>query len=520
MRERIRQASTVVLTRSAGADLQVYLVLRAPELRFYGGYWAFPGGVFDAELDAFDGSTFDSRVPTEHPTREACAVRELFEETGVLLGDRPRSLGGAERERLRRELVSKSGAEVAGPWRAALERAGVRTGRAPAFARVLTPAFSPLRYDTTFHHARLPAGEEPVPDGSEAIEGRFFEPADLLARWRSGELFVVPPVLYLLEHLVAHGLEAGLQRAGESCRSIAAGRPFGSCQSPGILVVPLRTPTIPPATTTNAYLVGAESTYVIDPATTDEEERERLFRLCDELRDAGRRIAGVLLTHHHRDHVGSAVAVARRYGVAVAAHPDTHTRVDLGSTPREALSDGDELPLGTAPDGSPGWSLRALFTPGHAPGHLAFVESYLRGAIVGDLVSTLSTIVVDPPEGHMATYLASLRRLLEEDIRVLHPAHGLPTRDGPGAVRHVLAHRTAREEKLAASLSGRPRALSSLVEEVYDDVPEPLRGLARRSLLAGLEKLREEGRATRSAAGWSSTRAPLRADPDARRAGA
>ena len=80
--------------------------------------------------------------------------------------------------------------------------------------------------------------------------------------------------------------------------------------------------------------------------------------------------------------------------------------------------------------------------------------------------------------------------------------------------------RTVREEKLAASLSGRPRALSSLVEEVYDDVPEPLRGLARRSLLAGLEKLREEGRATRSAAGWSSTRAPLRADPDARRAGA
>ena len=484
-----------MLTRGDGPDLEAYVVERSPALRFYGGYWAFPGGAVDPELDAADDAT-DARQ------RERCAARELFEEVGVLLGGSAGSVGETVRAALRRSLVTLAPDDVRAEWGTTAQAAGLEAALPRAFARVLTPPFSLRRYDTSFHHARLPEGELPAVDGEEAVQGRFFRPAELLERWRRGELFVVPPTLHLLEHLARHGLEAGLDAAGRSSRAIAAGRPFGACQSPGILVLPLRTPTIPPATTTNTFLVGSEHVWIVDPATPEVEEQERLFALCEEIAEEGRRLAGILLTHHHRDHVGAAVPLARRFGLAVHAHPATHARVRLEELERRELYDGDELPLGTAPDGMANWTLRALFTPGHAPGHLAFVESYLRGAIVGDLASTLSTIVIDPPEGHMATYLASLQRLVEERIRILHPAHGLPTRGGVAVVEELIAHRARREARIVSALGATVRSIPELVAEVYADTPARMHGLARRSLLAGLVKLEEERRAARRAAGW------------------
>ncbi|MFT5290027.1 MAG: ribonuclease/clavin/mitogillin [Planctomycetota bacterium] len=312
----------------------------------------------------------------------------------------------------------------------------------------------------------------------------------------------MPPAVSLLEHFVRFGLHGGLLSAHRSCSAVMAGQLSGACLSPGILVAPLKTPTVPPATTTNTFLVGSQKVYVIDPATPDEGERRRLFDLCDRVESEGASIAGVLLTHHHWDHVGSAAAVAERYSVAVGAHPESLARLDLGAAELREVNEGDEFDLGTAPNGDPDWTLRAIFTPGHAPGHLAFIESSLRGAIVGDLVSTLSSIVIDPPEGHMETYLASLRRLIDEDIRVLHPAHGLPTRDGVEVVRGYLEHRAERERKLLGALGPEPLLPSDLVATLYCDTPAAMHGYAERSLLAGLIKLREQGQARETANGW------------------
>lgn len=511
---RFRRAAAVVLTRGEGLDLEVYLIQRARALRFYGGYWAFPGGVVDDELDVRAFGEAPTPVATQTETslpspedrrqRARCAARELFEEVDVLLD--PRDLAPGQRSRLRAALNARtpSVAERAlrsEGWGAVARRLRVPEA-VPDFARVLTPPFSARRYDTTFHHARLPEGEAPAVDGSEAVQGEFVRPAELLAAWRRGERYVVPPTLQLLGHFERHGLEGGLTAARASSDRIAQGQLTGACQSPGILVAPLRTPTIPPATTTNTFLVGAETTYVVDPATYEEDERARLFELCDAVRGEGRRIAGVLLTHHHHDHVGSVRETALRYGVPVCAHPETLGRLELDGLSTRVLDDGDRLPLGTAPDGSRDWNLRVLFTPGHAPGHLAFVESALRGALVGDLVSTLSTIVIDPPEGHLATYLASLRRLVEADIRILHPAHGLPTRDGVRVVEAYLEHRAARERTLLEALTEVPRSADELVPVVYEDTAAELHPLARRSLEAGLEKLVEDGLARERQAGW------------------
>ena len=151
------------------------------------------------------------------------------------------------------------------------------------------------------------------------------------------------------------------------------------------------------------------------------------------------------------------------------------------------------IPLGVAPDGTPGWHLEVMHTPGHARDHLCFIDSRYRAAIVGDMLSTISTIIIDPPEGHMATYLRELERLLTRPMSTLYPAHGPAHRDGHALLRQFIAHRRGREQKVIAALSRAPQSLEALLPTAYGDVAPAVYGAALRSLLAGLEKLAEDG---------------------------
>ena len=106
--------------------------------------------------------------------------------------------------------------------------------------------------------------------------------------------------------------------------------------APGIRVLALRTPTLPPAAHTNAYLVGPAKgpQALVDPGSPYPDQQALLFAVLDAEAEAGRPLAVVLLTHHHGDHTGGASAVAARYGVPIAAHgalwpsawrPSTHS---------------------------------------------------------------------------------------------------------------------------------------------------------------------------------------------------
>jgi len=374
-----------------------------------------------------------------------------------------------------------------------------------------TPAFAPVRYRTRFLHVELPEGAVPAiwPASlqTELIDGRFASPEGWLAPWRRGELLVAPPVLFLLGELQRRGLARFVAEIGAEFHGLEAGRMHTIRNVPGIVMAPLATLTLPPATTTNAYIVGEARLYVVDPGPTDPRELVRLEDMLDARIAAGARIEGVLLTHHHADHVGGAAAMARRYGVPVLAHAETLARLDLAAVPTRALVDGETLALGDAPDGSAGWTLTALHTPGHAVGHLCFQESRYRALLAGDLVSTVSTIVIDPANGgHLATYLASLRLMRERGLGVLHPAHGPVASDGAGAISRYIEHRAVRERLLVGALAAAvPSALETLLRSVYADVTdERLLAIAARSLHAGLVKLVEEGRAREVPGGWVS----------------
>ncbi len=490
-----RIATAVLLTRRVAEAEEVFLVLRSPKLRFFGGYWAFPGGAVD-EVDVDGERDGDA-------TQRRCAMREVFEEAGVLVGALGPRVPREKREELRRGLID--GREDAlQSWRELVDATPRALDEVQPFARLITPEFALLRYRTRIVHLALPPDQSPSVIPGELDEGRFFVPGEALSSWVRGERLIVPPALFLLDILREGTLDEALRRARSACEELERGRMHEARNVPGIWMLSLRTPTIPPATTTNAYLVGERELFVVDPATYEASERERLFDFVDERVREGRRVAGVIVTHHHPDHVGSVQAVAERYGVPVHAHPLTLDRLlERPSDPRP-LEDGARVPLGRAPDGSEGWALVAHHTPGHDRGHLAFVDTRYRAAIAGDLVSTLSTIVIDPPEGHLATYLASLERMLAVPMGVLHPAHGPVARDGHALLRQYLQHRAARESQLVAALDEGARTHDELLPQVYADVDRALWPFAARSLAAGLEKLREDGRAIETSAGWRS----------------
>jgi len=264
--------------------------------------------------------------------------------------------------------------------------------------------------------------------------------------------------------------------------------------APGIRVLALRTPTLPPAAHTNTYLLGAETgeQLVVDPGSPYPEQQAVLDAVLAADVEAGRPPATIVLTHHHGDHVGGAAALAAKWRVPIAAHARTAARLAGRLRVDRELADGDVIAGATC-----------IYTPGHADGHLCF---QLGAAIVaGDMVAGLGTILIDPSEGDMAQYFASLHLLLARGAATLLPAHGPPIRDAAGKLREYIAHRTMREDRVVAALAARhePAREHDLVPEVYADTPKPLWPIAARSLRAHLDKLEREGRAHRVAGAWA-----------------
>ncbi len=485
-----RPAASVMLTRGG----EVLLVRRSPRLRAFANLWAFPGGTV---------SQGDWEIPVrsapdpESGARIAAAVREVFEETGVFLGARGRPLPPSDRDELRKDLLAGEIGlrEVLAGFGADLD-----ASHFVSVEELVTPESSPFRFDTRFYRLPLPDGAEPSVWPGEIVDAAMLAPPAALGRWRDGEMALAPPIIGLLERWSP---DDGVFRD----RNREAGRLRPAVRySPGIAVIPCRTRTLPPATHTNAVLIGTSRRYLVDPAAEDSAERQMLFAMVDRLLARGGRLEAVLVTHHHRDHIGSVSAAAARYGVPVGAHPETLARIPAPPGGVIELGEGDALDLGDAPDGSSGWTLGVRFVPGHAPGHLAFVDSRYGAMVVGDMVSSLSSILIAPEDGDLGQYLDSLRCLAAECRGMVYPAHGVPVVAGHELLNGQIRHREAREASLLDALEGTPASLRAIGLRVYptDEVPRwgPVRKLAEVALSSGLLKLEREGRAGLNAGKW------------------
>ncbi len=500
-------AAVIPWRRTADGGIEVYWVRRAAELPFMGGWHAFPGGGLsraDAAVpvdghpagagegpqaagfpESLGGGSEDPG-PDLLPGLVACALRELFEETGLLLATPspdPTALGAAQQALLAKE---KTFVEILAGLGARLD-----ASRLVWAGRWVTPPFAPVRFDNRFFLLEWPASEPVQPEvlPGELAEGEWIAPADALARCRD-EALAAPPILHILEVLAQDGPEAGIGRLRDPSETNLG--PLRRIEMrPGVLMVPLATHTLPPALTTNAYLLGTEEAVLVDPGSPLDAENERLERALTVARDRlGRRVTAIWLTHHHPDHVGGVERLRRFLGVPVLAHPATAERLAGRIAVDGTLADGQRIVLA----GDPPFVVRVLHTPGHARGHLCFLAESQSSILAGDLVAGLGTIVVDPPEGDMDDYLGSLARLADLNPHTLFPAHGPAIQNAVAKLREYIEHRLWREEKVAAAWSQGLRTPGEMLSTVYEDVPKEAYPLAERQILAHLARLRKGGR--------------------------
>jgi endoribonuclease LACTB2 len=480
-----KDAAVVVLVRMGPRGLETFWLRRERTVSFAAGFYAFPGGRVDAA---------DTEIPIEGAVPPdsrlvAAAARELFEETGVLAA-RGRTPDAETLASARQALLE--GRDTFG---AVLGRLGLQVDALdfePA-GRWVTPPFMPVRFDARFFLVEVPPGTKAEVWAGEAAEGSWVRPTDALTLWQEGRALLHPPNRHALNVL------SRVRRTVDAVAWLASPTAADTRIEfqRGVRLVALRTPTLLPATHTNAWVLGTGELLIVDPGAADPAEIERLTSHVRALSAEDCRPLAVLLTHHHLDHMGGARAVSEQLGIPVWCHARTADRLPF--RPDRLLDEGDELVLA----GAPGMRWRVLHTPGHARGHISLVDTATRAAVVGDMVAGQGTILIDPPEGDMAEYLTQLARLRDMPVRAVYPAHGPPLPDGPSALAAVIDHRALRERRVRAALATEGRPLGELAADAYADTPTALPYLAERSTLAILEKLRAEGAARESDGRWA-----------------
>ena len=249
-------------------------------------------------------------------------------------------------------------------------------------------------------------------------------------------------------------------------------------------------------TGTGTYIVGRDEpeavVAVLDPGPADPVHLEALLAAV-----AGRRVSHVLVTHTHRDHSLLARPFAERTGATIlAARPPlavTHASGPLEEDEDDAFQPDTILTDGEVIAGD-GWTFEALFTPGHASNHMAFVLREEDALFCGDHVMGWSTTVVAPPDGDMADYMASLDAVIARRFATLWPTHGAPVADPQPFLAAYRAHRLAREDQVLARLAAGDVTIAAMVPVLYAAVDNRLWPAASLSVLAHLIKLVKEGR--------------------------
>ena len=214
---------------------------------------------------------------------------------------------------------------------------------------------------------------------------------------------------------------------------------------------------------TRTYIIGQERVAIIDPGPALESH-------LGAIAEAGGTTAAatIICTHAHPDHAEGAQDLAHRLRATV-----------------RVVADGELLLTDAG-------ALRVLATPGHTLDHVSVWWEAERAVFCGDLMmGGLDTALVASPEGNLALYLDSLRRLAELQPRVIYAAHGPPFQDPQAAIAQYIAHREARIAQVSATLGSHLLSDDELIDRVYGDALNPeLRPDARAALQAYIDYVR------------------------------
>ncbi len=443
---KIIDAVSIVIT--CGDEL--FAIQRQNFLKAFPGYWAFPGG----KVELHDESFYQDHPFTKSidPRLFGAAVREGKEELGIDLAQEL-LLGNIER----------------------IDYLGL----------AVTPDFNPFRFATTFFRFHLKQKYEFIVDHNEAKVAQWMKASDLLNLYAQGQILAVPPVIKVIQCL---GENPDLTTIDDLNFHYDHDKyvPFIESLKSVRQLMPL-SHTLPPATRTNAFLIGDDGPKIlIDPSPQDKEE---YFKLKNTIDLFG--LDKILLTHHHPDHHEHSVELAREYKVPMLMSEDTHRRLGY-KLPH--YFEGVEIHLVKEGDVITDWLGRKVLVyevPGHDEGQIALAPDDMSWFIAGDLFQGVGTVVIGDDEGDMAKYFATLERVIALSPKVLFPSHGIGL-GGVNILENTLEHRKLREKQVL-HFHQEGLGVDEMLEKIYEKVDERLWPYARKNISKHLEKLKTEG---------------------------
>lgn len=427
---------------------EIFAIQRQNYLAAFPGYWAFPGGKVEKE-DAEFASGHDLCQNIDLRLFGA-VVREGAEELGINLHDE-------------------------------IQKGNVRS--VDYLGLAVTPDFNPYRFATYFFKIDLVQKIDFVVDTNEASFAEWMSSERLLKMYNEGKILAVPPVIKVIETL---GKQPNVKHIENLITTYDNTKyvPYIENLKGMRQIMPL-SHTLPPATRTNAFLIGDEVRIIVDPSPQDDEEYEK-FKNTVALWGAHK----ILITHHHPDHYERANIYALEMNLPVLISRDTHMRI---TRVKPAFFDGVQVEFVKEGDVVTKWlgnDVLVMEIPGHDEGQIALYSNDLSWYLAGDLFQGIGTVVIGGEEGDMRKYFATLERIIKLSPKVLFPSHGIGL-GGTTILEKTLAHRKQRESQIL-NLHLEGLAPEQMLEKIYAEVNKALWPYALENIHKHLEKLKQD----------------------------
>ena len=241
---------------------------------------------------------------------------------------------------------------------------------------------------------------------------------------------------------------------------------------------------------TNTYIIGHDRVVVIDPGPALNGHIKALENSL-----LGETVEQILVTHTHQDHSPGAALLKNLVGgeiwgaplKAMPAGDPTTESIDYSFSPDHELKNGDFIK-------GDGWSLEAVFTPGHMSNHMCFALDEEKILFTGDHIMGWNTTIVSPPDGNMGNYMESLEVCLARKETTYWPAHGPAIIHPKPFTQAYRKHRLMREKEILHCIEKGLQTIANIVPVLYKHLPEKMYNAAGRSVLAHLQNLVESGK--------------------------
>lgn len=246
-------------------------------------------------------------------------------------------------------------------------------------------------------------------------------------------------------------------------------------------------------TGTGTYIIGRGNVAVIDPGPLVPSHIDGIIEATK-----GETISHIVVTHTHIDHSPAALPLSETTGAPVLAfgphglgigagleNEEVEEGADKEFSPTQTLKDGEEIK-------GDGWTIRALHTPGHTSNHMCFHWLEEDTLFTGDHIMGWSTSVINPPDGDMAAYMASLTKLKKVGAKTLRPTHGPAIKNGHEFITSLIDHRLEREAQILEVVTKGASSLAEITLQVYTHIGPELIKAAERNTLAHLIYLVEQ----------------------------